>query len=91
LIVARFLAQIDQSIFGDNTAQQQHQVEQEQQLSQWWWQRWQEQQPMAGAQCHVPRHGTYEPVAIKVVLRHFHQHCYKSSPLWFFVGEGLSL
>jgi hypothetical protein len=30
-----------------------------------------------------------EPV--EVVLRHFHQHCFKSSPLWFFIGEGLSL
>jgi hypothetical protein len=23
---------------------------------------------------------------VKVVLRHFHQHCYKSSPLLFIVG-----
>jgi hypothetical protein len=22
---------------------------------------------------------------VEVVLRHFHQHCYKSSPQWFFV------
>jgi hypothetical protein len=23
---------------------------------------------------------------VEVVLRHFHWHCYKSSPLWFVVG-----
>jgi hypothetical protein len=28
---------------------------------------------------------------VKVILRHFHRHYYKSSPLWFFVKEGLSL
>jgi glutathione S-transferase len=28
---------------------------------------------------------------VEVVLRYFHQHFYKSSSLWFFVGEGLSL
>jgi heme oxygenase len=27
---------------------------------------------------------------VEVVLRHFHRHRYKSSPLWFFVGEGLA-
>jgi hypothetical protein len=27
---------------------------------------------------------------VEVVLRHFHRHCYKSSPMWFFAGEGLS-
>jgi hypothetical protein len=27
---------------------------------------------------------------VKVVLRHFHRHCYSSSPLWFFVWKGLS-
>jgi hypothetical protein len=26
---------------------------------------------------------------IEVVLRHFHWSCYKSSPLWFFYGEGI--
>jgi hypothetical protein len=24
--------------------------------------------------------------SVKVVLRHFHQPCYKSSPLWFVIG-----
>jgi hypothetical protein len=28
---------------------------------------------------------------VEMVLRHFHRHCYKSSPLWFFIREGLSL
>jgi hypothetical protein len=28
---------------------------------------------------------------VEVVLLHFHRHCYKSSTLWFFIGEGLSL
>jgi hypothetical protein len=28
---------------------------------------------------------------VEVVLRHFHRHCHKSSLLWFFVGDGLSL
>jgi hypothetical protein len=32
-----------------------------------------------------------EATTIEVILRHFHRYCYKSSPLWFFVGEGLSL
>jgi hypothetical protein len=27
---------------------------------------------------------------VKVVLQHFHRHCYKRSLLWFFVGEGLA-
>jgi hypothetical protein len=27
---------------------------------------------------------------VKVILRHFHRHRYKSSLLWFFVGEGLT-
>jgi hypothetical protein len=27
---------------------------------------------------------------VELVLRHFHRHCYKSSPLWFLVGEDLS-
>jgi hypothetical protein len=26
---------------------------------------------------------------VEVVLRHFHRHCYKNSPLWFFVRRGL--
>jgi hypothetical protein len=26
-----------------------------------------------------------------LVLRHFYQHCYESSQLWFFVEEGLTL
>jgi hypothetical protein len=26
---------------------------------------------------------------VKVVLQHFHWHCYKSSPLWFLVWRGL--
>jgi hypothetical protein len=30
--------------------------------------------------------GLGENDSIEVVLRHFHQHCYKSSPLWFIVG-----
>jgi hypothetical protein len=24
--------------------------------------------------------------SVEVVLRHFHWHCYKSSPLWFVIG-----
>jgi hypothetical protein len=28
---------------------------------------------------------------VKVILRHFHRHCFKSSPLWFLIGVGLSL
>jgi hypothetical protein len=28
---------------------------------------------------------------VEVVLRYLNQHFYKSSSLWFFVGEGLSL
>jgi hypothetical protein len=27
---------------------------------------------------------------VEVILRHFHRYRYKSSPLWFFVGEGLA-
>jgi hypothetical protein len=30
-------------------------------------------------------------VCVKVVLRHFHRCCYRSSPLWFFFGEGFGL
>jgi hypothetical protein len=26
---------------------------------------------------------------VEVVLRHFHRSCYRSSPLWFFCGEGI--
>jgi hypothetical protein len=29
---------------------------------------------------------TWWSVSVKVLLRHFHRHCYKSSPLWFIVG-----
>jgi hypothetical protein len=28
-------------------------------------------------------------ISVEVVLRHFHRHCYESSLLWFFIGEGL--
>jgi hypothetical protein len=28
---------------------------------------------------------------LEVVLRHFHQYCYKGSPLWFVVGENKAL
>jgi hypothetical protein len=30
-------------------------------------------------------------IIVEVVLWHFHQPCYKSSPLWFLVCEGLDL
>jgi hypothetical protein len=33
--------------------------------------------------------GHFSMVAVEVVLWHFHQSRYRSSPLWFFCGEGL--
>jgi hypothetical protein len=39
----------------------------------------------------VEEDGKWSPTEnVKVVLRCCHHHCYKSSPLWSFVREGLS-
>jgi hypothetical protein len=45
--------------------------------------------PHAPAICpYIPRLSYH---TVEVVLRHLYRHCYKSSPLWFFTGEDLSL
>jgi hypothetical protein len=34
---------------------------------------------------------SFNKAFIEVDLQHFHRHCYKSSPLWFFIVEDLGL